>query len=411
MAGALDDRHHIAEALRLARRALGRTAPNPAVGAVVAHGAAVVGRGATCPPGGPHAEAVALAEAGAAAVGATLYVTLEPCAHHGRTPPCADAVVAAGITRCVVAVGDPFPRVDGAGLARLRAGGVAVEVGLGAAEATALNAGFFTRVRTGRPLVVAKYAMTLDGRIATRTGHSRWVSGTTSRRVAHVLRDRADAVMVGAGTVRADDPALTTRLPTALAGDGGPHHPLRVVVDGRGTSPLGARLFDPALPGRTLVATTGAAPAAWREALAARGIAEVALGDGPTVDLGGLLDHLGGLGLNTVLVEGGGRLHGALFDAGLVDRVAAFVAPVLVGGAAAPGPIGGRGVATMPEGWRLARVAVRRLGRDLLVEGDVEPATIDPAPVDDRRLDDEDAADALGDGTDGVRSAATREVA
>lgn len=366
-----DDRRYMDEALRLARRALGRVSPNPAVGAVVVRDGAIVGRGWTQPPGGPHAEVVALAEAGPAATGATLYVTLEPCAHHGRTPPCAEAVVAAGIARCVVAVGDPFPAVNGAGLDRLRTAGVAVEVGLAADAAASLNAGFFSRVRTGRPLVVAKYAMTLDGRIATRAGRSRWVSGAASRRFAHVLRDRADAVMVGAGTVAADDPSLTTRLPVELAGDGGPHHPLRVVVDGRGTSPLQSRVFDPAQPGRTLVATTARAPAGWLAALEARGVARFVAGRGPTVDLPRVLDHLGAEGVNALLVEGGERLNGALFDAHLVDRVEAFVAPVIVGGREAPGPVGGRGVATLPEARRLENVAMRRLGTDLLVEGDV----------------------------------------
>ena len=365
------DQDWMAEALALARRALGRTAPNPAVGAVVVRDGTVVGRGATQPVGGPHAEAVALRVAGAAAGGATLYVTLEPCAHHGRTPPCAEAIIAAGIVRCVVAVGDPFPAVAGAGLDRLRAAGVAVELGLGETEAAVVNAGFFHRVRTGRPLVIAKYAMTLDGRIATHTGQSRWVTGAASRLVAHQLRDRADAIMVGAGTVRADDPRLTTRLPDDLAGEGGPHHPLRIVVDGRGRLPLAARVFAAESPGTTVVATTDLAPPVWLEALSARGVEWFATGAGPTVDLSSVLDWLGRRGVNTLVVEGGARLHGAFFDAGLVDRVAAFVAPILVGGAGAPGPVGGEGVATMAAGWRLAASSLRQIGPDLLVEGDL----------------------------------------
>ena len=361
----------MAAALALAQRALGRTAPNPAVGAVVVQAGEIVGKGATRPPGGPHAEVVALAEAGAAARGATLYVTLEPCCHFGRTPPCTDAIVAAGVARCVVAVADPFPLVNGGGITRLRDAGIAVDLGLMEQEAVALNAGFFARVRTGRPLVVAKYAMTLDGRIATRTGHSRWITGEPARLAVHVLRDRSDAIVAGAGTIAADDPALTTRLPDELAGDGGPHHPLRIVVDGRGSSPLAARVFDPALPGQTLVATTAASSPGWRSALAARGVAVDILGADPEIDLGLLLDRLGERGVNTLLVEGGGRLHGAFFDAGLVDRVAAFVAPVMVGGEAAPGPVGGAGAATMAEAVRLTGVRLRRLGDDLLIEGDV----------------------------------------
>ncbi len=232
------ERHFMDEALQLARRALGRTAPNPAVGAVIVHADQIVGRGWTHPPGGPHAEAVALAEAGQRAAGATLYATLEPCCHHGRTPPCTDAILAAGIARCVVAVADPFPAVDGTGIARLRAAGIPVDVGLASNEAAALNAGFFARVRTGRPLVLPGTrddARRPDSRRA--LGHSRWITGEAARLVVHQLRDRVDAIVVGAGTVIADDPALTTRLPNELAGDGGPHHPLRVVVDGRGSSP------------------------------------------------------------------------------------------------------------------------------------------------------------------------------
>lgn len=371
MASDPNDERFMKEALALARRALGRVAPNPAVGAVVVRDGAVVGRGWTQPPGGSHAEAVALARAGDRASGATLYATLEPCCHHGRTPPCADALVAAGIRRCVVAVADPSPLVNGGGVARLRAAGVAVEVGLLAGDAADLNAGFFARLRSGRPLVLAKWAMSLDGKIVTHAGHSRWITGVPARIAAHTLRDRVDAIAVGAGTVIADDPLLTTRLPVDLAGDGGPHHPLRVIVDGRGSSPVAARLFDPAVPGQTLVATTAAASPAWLAALAARGIEWEVCGVGPLVDLGLLLDRIGRRGVNTMVVEGGSRLHGAFFDAGLIDRVAAFVAPVVVGGAAALGPIGGRGAATLAESLRLVDVRLYRLGDDLLLEGSV----------------------------------------
>ncbi len=366
-----DERQFMDEALSIARRALGRTSPNPAVGAVVVKNGEVIGRGSTQPPGGPHAEVVALAETGVAAQGATLYVTLEPCCHHGRTPPCTDVIIAAGIARCVVAVVDPFPVVAGAGIARLRAAGIPTDFGLAMDRAEDLNAGFFARIRTGRPLVVAKYAMTLDGRMATRTGHSRWITGEEARLVAHQLRDRVDAVMVGAGTVVADDPTLTTRLPADLAGEGGPHHPLRVVVDGRGSSPLTARVFDPHLPGETLVATTEAAPPGWVDELAARGVRHVVAGAGPLVDLCEVLDYLGRCGTNEILVEGGSRLHGAFFDAALTDRVVAFIAPVIVGGEAAPGPVGGRGTATMDEAWRLDHVQVRQIGDDMLFEGHV----------------------------------------
>ncbi len=248
------------EALRLAERALGRVWPNPAVGAVVVRDGRVVGRGVTQPPGGPHAEVVALREAGEACHAATLYTSLEPCCHHGRTPPCTAAVVAAGIARCVVATGDPNPLVDGKGVAALRATGMAVDVGVRGGEAEVLIAGFAHRLRTGRPLVTAKWAMTLDGKIATRSGSSRWITGPEARREVHRIRDRADAVAVGVGTLLADDPRLTTRLPDDLAGENGPHHPLRLVADACGAVPLSAKVFDPHLPGETRVVTTSQAP-------------------------------------------------------------------------------------------------------------------------------------------------------
>jgi diaminohydroxyphosphoribosylaminopyrimidine deaminase/5-amino-6-(5-phosphoribosylamino)uracil reductase len=368
---AAHDRRYMDEALRLAKSVRGRTAPNPAVGAVVVRDGTVVGRGATRPHGGAHAEVVALREAGGAARGATVYVTLEPCCHHGCTPPCTAALLNAGIARCVVATEDPFPAVAGAGIARLRGAGIRVDVGLCRREATVINAGFFHRIATDRPLITAKYAMTLDGRIATRTRHSRWMTGEVAREMVHRLRDRTDAIMVGAGTVLTDDPSLTTRLPMAGAGEGGPHHPLRIIIDGRGTCPPDSRVFSPDLPGQTLVVTSSVAPWAWREALIQQGVELWELGEGPWVNLGALVQCLGERGVNDLLVEGGGRLHGGLFDLGLVDRVAAFIAPVLVGGDGAPAPVGGEGVATMSDAWRLDDVLIKRLGDDLLVEGAV----------------------------------------
>ncbi|MEJ7900248.1 MAG: bifunctional diaminohydroxyphosphoribosylaminopyrimidine deaminase/5-amino-6-(5-phosphoribosylamino)uracil reductase RibD, partial [Thermomicrobiales bacterium] len=222
------------EALLLGASALGRTAPNPSVGAVVVNNTRVVGRGWTQPVGQAHAEIEALGEAGERARGATLYVTLEPCCHVGRTPPCVDAIIGAGINRCVVAVRDPSSAVSGNGIARLQEAGIHVVVGLRESEATELHAGFFTRVRLGRPLVRAKYAISLDGRIATRTGNSQWITGSIARRHAHILRDQADAILIGAQTVEIDDPSLTTRLPEEFTGAGGVHHPLRIVLDGRG---------------------------------------------------------------------------------------------------------------------------------------------------------------------------------
>jgi diaminohydroxyphosphoribosylaminopyrimidine deaminase/5-amino-6-(5-phosphoribosylamino)uracil reductase len=211
--------------------------------------------------------------------------------------------------------------------------------------------------------------MTLDGRIATHTGQSRWITGKTARRHAHVFRDRTDAVLVGAGTVRADNPTLTTRLPDEFTGDGGSHHPLRVVIDGRGSTSPDAKVYNPDLPGQTLVATTRAAAPSWTSELAERGVEQIVCGQGPRVDLDDLLVELGTRGCNEILIEGGSHLLGAFFDAGLVDRVAAFVAPLVVGGSAAPGPVGGRGYASMAEARRLSDVRLTVLDEDVLLEG------------------------------------------
>ncbi|WP_049823078.1 bifunctional diaminohydroxyphosphoribosylaminopyrimidine deaminase/5-amino-6-(5-phosphoribosylamino)uracil reductase RibD [Thermobaculum terrenum] len=357
-------------ALELAESALGRTWPNPAVGAVVVRDGLVIGKGATQPPGGPHAEVVALAEAGEAARGAILYVTLEPCSHWGRTPPCTEAIIRAGVREVHAATLDPNPKVHGRGVAQLREAGIEVHLGLCEREATRINEGFFKRVRTGLPFVTLKYAMTLDGRIATRTGSSKWITGEEARTCAHRLRDRADAIMVGVGTVLADDPLLTTRLPPELCGYGGPHHPLRVVVDSRGRTPARAAMLRRDTPGRTLVACTTLAPEdrrlAWQDAGAE--VAVFAPEDG-RVPLEALLRYLGDTGVNTALVEGGGTLHGALLDVGLADKIVAFVAPKLIGGEGAPAPVGGRGVADMASALELADVRVTQVGRDLLIEG------------------------------------------
>jgi diaminohydroxyphosphoribosylaminopyrimidine deaminase/5-amino-6-(5-phosphoribosylamino)uracil reductase len=366
------DRRWMREALALGNRARGRVSPNPAVGALLVADGEVVGRGWTQPPGGAHAEVVALADAGDRARGATLYVTLEPCGHHGRTPPCADAVIAAGVARVVAAMADPNPLVAGGGLARLRAAGIEVTAGVEDAAARDAHAPFLHRLATGRPLVIAKYAATLDGRIATATGDSRWITGDAARLEAHRLRDRVAAIAVGAGTVLADDPLLTTRLP---ATEGAPHHPLRVVVDGRGRSPLTARIFDPALPARTCVLTSDLAPATWRADLAARGVEVATLGPGPRLPVAAILAHLGALGVDSLLVEGGGDLLGAFFDAGAIDRVVAFVAPVIVGGASAPGPVGGSGIAALRHAPRLTGMQVRQIGDDILIEGRVAVAS------------------------------------
>jgi diaminohydroxyphosphoribosylaminopyrimidine deaminase/5-amino-6-(5-phosphoribosylamino)uracil reductase len=356
----------MAEALVLAARARGLTSPNPMVGAVVVRNAAVSGRGFHARAGAPHAEIEALREAGGLANGATLYATLEPCNHAGRTAPCVDAIVSAGIRRVVAATADPNPQVRGGGAEALRRAGVEVLVGCLEPEARALNRVFFTAVERLRPHVTLKCAMTLDGKIAASDRSSRWITGEAARREGHRLRSESDAVVVGIGTVLADDPALTVRLDAPW-----PREPWRVVVDSRCRLPLTARLIAAGSPGRVIVAVADDAPAAPMEALASRGVMvlQCKAREG-CVDVGDLCGRLFGLDVRALLLEGGSELSWAFIEAGLVDRVAVFVAPILLGGAAAPTPVGGRG---LPLGGavRLRAVEVRPVGEDWLIEGDV----------------------------------------
>jgi diaminohydroxyphosphoribosylaminopyrimidine deaminase/5-amino-6-(5-phosphoribosylamino)uracil reductase len=371
------DEAWMARAVALAEQGRGRVSPNPMVGAVLVRDGRVVGEGFHEAAGRPHAEAVALGAAGELARGATCYVTLEPCAHQGRTPPCADALVAAGVARVVAAVGDPDRRVDGAGLALLRAAGVAVEVGVGAEAATEQNAAYLTHRRLGRPRITLKAAASLDGRVAAPDGTSRWITGPAARADAHRLRAEADAVCVGAGTALADDPRLTVRLP-GFAG----RQPLRVLVDAAGRVGAGGHLFD--AEAETLVATTAAAPAAAVEAWKAAG-AEVVICDrapvpvrgGPRgapgaprvgrLDLADLARALGARGVLELLVEGGPTLQASLWTAGLADRLVWYLAPLAIGGAGAPGLLGGAGAATLADARRLRLAAVDRVGDDLRV--------------------------------------------
>ncbi len=349
-------------ALGLARRGLGRTWPNPAVGCVLVNDGRVVGRGWTQPGGRPHAETEALGRAGPAARGAVAHVTLEPCAHHGRTPPCADALVEAGISRTVVAIPDPDPRVDGAGIDRLRETGIAVTEGVCAAEAGEVNAGFLRRIRTGRPLVTLKLATTLDGRIATRTGASRWITGPESRAFAHGLRARHDAVLVGARSAVAADPKLTCRLPGL-----GDRSPVRIFLDGGDELPDSHDLIANArsIPTWVLSARDDTDPR--RESLASRGVEVVraAPAAGGGIDIADGLRALGGRGLNSVLVEGGGSLAASLLRERLVDRVVWFRAPSMIGadGLAAAAGLGVDGLDLAPG---FTRITVREAGADIV---------------------------------------------
>ncbi len=340
------DEFWMRRALAEAERGRGAVEPNPLVGAVVVRDDRPVGIGHHERFGGPHAEVHALARAGAEAQGATLYVTLEPCCHHGKTPPCTDAILAAGVTRVVAAVIDPFPRVAGGGLARLREAGLDVTVGVEQAAAWRLNAPYWKRLATGRPYVTAKWAMTLDGKIATTTGDSVWVSGARSRALVHEVRGRMDAIAVGIGTALADDPSQTARPP-------GPRTPARIVLDSAARLPVDSRLASTARAVPVWIAVTDRAPIERRDALAALGCELLAFpGSGP-VPIPGLLDALGCRGVSNLLVEGGSRVLGAFFDAGEVDAVDVFLAPRIEGGDHGFGPIRGRGVDRMADALRL----------------------------------------------------------
>ena len=353
-------------ALDLAAKGLGQTRPNPAVGAVLVKNGAVVGRGYHRTAGLPHAEAVALRRAGSAARGATLYVNLEPCCHRGRTPPCVDRIKCAGVRRVVVALKDPNPLVAGRGIRRLRAAGVQVDVGLLAHEATHVNEPFLTFHRLGRPFFVAKWALTLDGRFAAVSGDSRWITGGQSRAYVHEIRARYDAVMVGIGTVLADDPRLNVR----LSGRRKVIQPSRIIVDSRLRTPLKARCLDPTDAGPTILVATDAAPKRRVEQFLRRGATVLTVpGEKGIVDLTALADRLHGLGIQSVLIEGGRQVLSSLFAADLVDRVVAFFAPKIVGGEEGQHVLAGWGVRTMKQAIPLQEVAIRHFGTDVCVEG------------------------------------------
>ena len=355
----------VQRALALARQALGSTSPNPAVGAVVVKDGAIIGEGFTLPPGQRHAEIGALEQAGAAAEGAELYTTLEPCCHYGRTPPCTEAIIAAGVKTVYLAVIDPNPQVAGGGCAQLQAAGiqVVVEDTQGAQE---LYEGFTKHIQCGIPFITAKFAMSLDGKIATHTGDSKWVTGAASRRVVQEMRRECDAVLVGINTVLADDPQLTAR------DDGGSplaRQPLRVVLDSQCRTPLEAKIFKE--PGNTLIVTSESASPARVAELTERGaqVLQLPLKEPGRVDWPETLAELGRRDVVNLLVEGGGVVLGSLFDAGLVDKVYAFIAPKIIGGEAALGPVGGKGAPTMSQSWRLERTRWEQVGEDWLIIG------------------------------------------
>jgi diaminohydroxyphosphoribosylaminopyrimidine deaminase/5-amino-6-(5-phosphoribosylamino)uracil reductase len=356
------DLRSIRAALALARRGLGTVWPNPAVGCVIVDRGRVVGRGWTQPGGRPHGETEALRRAAEAARGATAYVSLEPCCHWGRTPPCTDALIAAGIRRVVVALEDPDPRVAGEGVRRLRAAGLDVDTGLCEAEAAEINAGFFCRLRNGRPLVTLKLATSLDGRIATGRGESQWITGPPARERAHALRAAHDAIMVGTGTVLADDPQLTCRLP-GLAH----RSPVRVVVDRHLRIPLTARLISDARAIPTWVLTLPAADPARRQAFLCAGatVIDIDPGSDGNGSLAAALAALGERGITRLLVEGGGHLAAAFARAGLIDRLVWVHAPMLIGGEGIPA-IAEIGLKALSEAPSFTRLSTETVGDDVL---------------------------------------------
>ncbi len=360
---------HMERALELAKQGVGTTSPNPSVGAVIVREGRVVGEGHTQPPGSAHAEIVALRQASEAACGATLYVTLEPCCHHGRTPPCSDAIIKAGVAEVHLATIDPNPIVSGKGKAALEAAGIRVLIGEREQEAREAIESHAKYITTGTPFVAVKYAMSLDGKLATRTGDSKWISGEASRAYVQELRRQADAIAVGIGTALADNPRLTVR---DAAGRPAKRQPFRVVIDSQGRLPTSAVLLTE--PGKALVATARASTRA-RAALERAGAEVVSLpGPDDQVDLKALLRLLGQREITSLLVEGGSALLGSFFQQGLVDKVYAFVAPVIIGGEGAPSPVGGAGVEHMAQALRLHRVRTTQLGEDTLVVGYTRPA-------------------------------------
>jgi diaminohydroxyphosphoribosylaminopyrimidine deaminase/5-amino-6-(5-phosphoribosylamino)uracil reductase len=355
-------------ALDLAARARGRTSPNPMVGAVLVKDGQLIGEGFHAYAGSDHAEVAALRDAGPAARGATLYVSLEPCCHYGRTPPCVEQILQAGIRRVVAACEDPNPAVSGKGIAALRAAGLSVDVGVLAEEAERLNEAFFTHVRTGRPFVTLKVAASLDGKIATRTGESRWITGESARRRVHQLRNEMDAVLVGIGTVLRDDPLLTTRLGIADQRD-----PIRMIVDNLARLPLRAKVVNRASTAPTILAVSQMAPRTKLEALEREGVQVIVVESSPRrVSLERLMEALGKRGILSVMIEGGAEINASALREGIVDKVLVFLAPTLIGGKSTPTAVGGDGIESLSQAVRLRDVRIERFDGDILVEGYIQ---------------------------------------
>ena len=361
---------YMEHALGLAVKAQGRTSPNPMVGAVLVKDGYILGEGFTRPAGGPHAEIVALAEAGVSAQGSTLYVTLEPCAHHGRTAPCADALIAAGVKEVYSSIEDPNPDVCGKGHARLRDAGIPVHTGISQSAAAEINKPFFKYVASGQPWVTAKFAVSLDGKLATNMGESQWITGEQSRQRVHHIRNVTDAILVGAGTVLSDDPSLTTRLQDSNENI---RNPLRIVLDSRGRVSPKARVYHPDTPGNSVLATTSQTKLSYCKRLESQGVTIWNLPEDANgrVNLKSLLNKIGEEEMLTLLVEGGSEILGAFVADGLLDQVCAFFAPIIIGGKDAPGPVGEPGIGRLADALHLSNIVTENIGDDILVKGDV----------------------------------------
>lgn len=363
----MDDRYFIKRALRLASKALGRTSPNPAVGAVIVRDNRIVAEDYHRGPGTPHAEALAIQEAGEKARGAVLYVSLEPCCHTDkRTPPCAKAIIKAGIRKVVVAMRDPNPKVSGRGLKELEASGIEVVSGIEEISAKRLNEAYTKYITTGRPFLILKAAMTLDGKIATPEGQSKWITGEQARRMVHLLRSRVDAVMTAIGTVKADDPELTVRLTKPKGKGQCLKNPIRIVIDPRLEITLSSRLLN--IPPQTIIVFRNTAGRKKRESLIAKGVQLIEYED-KKLNLGWLMGRLGEIGITSIMLEGGSSLNAHALEDGIVDKVMFFIAPKLICGTESYPVVGGKTFRTLEAAYMLRETSIRKVGEDFLIEG------------------------------------------
>jgi len=361
------DQYYMNLALDLARKSEGQTNPNPLVGAVIVKSGKVVAKGYHEKAGLPHAEAIALNKAGTKARGADLYVNLEPCCHHGRTPPCTEAIISAGIKRVILGIRDPNRLVNGRGIRFLRKQGVEVVIGVLRRDCHKINEHFIKYITTGRPWVILKSAVSLDGKIATRTGDSKWITGSKARAYAHRLRSRVDAILVGAETVRMDDPQLTVRPKKKSM-----RNPVRIIVSGKGSISTSAKIFNNAHKERVIYVANASLPLVRKKKLQKIGV-EVLLVKyrKKKVDLPLLMDALGKMKITSIMIEGGSEISGNALKEKLVDKLIYFLAPKIIGGKNAPGPVGGQGISRIEDFIEVKEISIEKLGNDFVIEGNI----------------------------------------